>query len=102
MKDQSYGYGYLYYIDGMEMHRNEFKNDSAFSSTSAYFPMGYWQYVNNFNVTRNYVAATAGNGWYYGIYMINCVGSNNPRSQFANNCIMTGHPSNTSTSYYPI
>ena len=79
MKDQAYGYGYLYYIDGLEMNRNhEFRNDSAFASTYAYFPMGYMNYVNNFNITSNYVGATAGQGWYYGMYMINCIGPLKP------------------------
>jgi hypothetical protein len=102
IKDQSYGYGYIYYVDGLEMHRNTFANDSAFTYGYGYMPMGYWSYVNNFNVTRNYVAASTGQGWYYGAYMNNCVGSNNPRSQFANNCIMTGTPSLSSSAYYGV
>jgi len=101
MKDQAYGYGYLYYIDGLEMNRNVFRNDSAFASTYAYFPMGYMNYVNNFNIVGNNVSATAGNGWYYGMYMINCVGTSNPRSQIANNCITTGN-ANLGLGYYAL
>jgi hypothetical protein len=101
MKDQAYGYGYLYYIDGLEMNRNQFRNDSAFASTYAYFPMGYMNYVNNFNITSNYVGATAGQGWYYGMYMINCIGRSNPRSQIANNCITTGNE-NYQNAYYTL
>jgi len=101
MKDQGYGYGYLYYIDGLEMNRNQFRNDSAFASTYAYFPMGYMNYVNNFNITKNNISATAGNGWYYGMYMINCIGRSNPRSQISNNCVTTGNE-NLPTAYYPL
>lgn len=100
MKDQSYYGSYIYYWDGVEFHGNTIKNDSAFQYSTGYYAMGRWYYVDNFNVTNNYVGATAGNGWYYGMYMYSCVGSSNPRSVMANNCIITGN--NNSSAYYAL
>ena len=52
MKDQSYYGAYLYYFDGVEFNGNTIRNDSAFQYGYGYYAMGYWYYVNNFNVTK--------------------------------------------------
>ena len=101
MKDQSYYGAYLYYFDGVEFNGNTIRNDSAFQYGYGYYAMGYWYYVNNFNVTKNNVGANTGNGWYYAVYFYNCVGSSNPRSQIANNCITTGNET-SSAAYYAL
>ena len=101
MKDQSYYGAYLYYFDGVEFNGNTIKNDSAFQYGYGYYAMGYWYYVNNFNVTKNYVSASTGSGWYYANYFYNCVGSSNPRSQISNNCITTGNET-SSAAYYSL
>ena len=46
-------------------------------------------------------AEATGNGCYYACYLYNCVGSSNPRSQFANNCITTGNET-SSAAYYAL
>jgi hypothetical protein len=101
MKDQTYYGGYIWYFDGVEFNRNTITNDSAFQYGYGYYGMGYWYYCDNFNITSNYCGATTGNGWYYAMYMYSCVGSSNPRSVMANNCITTGNTT-SSTAYYAL
>jgi hypothetical protein len=101
MSSQSYYGAYIYYFDGVEFNGNTIKNDSAFQYGYGYYGMGYWYYVDNFNITNNYVGASTGNGWYYAMYMYQCVGSSNPRSLIANNCITTGNTT-SSTAYYAL
>ena len=97
MKDQTYYGGYIWYFDGVEFNRNTITNDSAFQYGYGYYGMGYWYYCDNFNITSNYVAAlpleTAGTTR---CTCIQCVGSSNPRSVMANNCMTTG---NTTSRY---
>ena len=101
MKDQTYYGGYIWYFDGVEFNRNTITNDSSFQYGYGYYGMGYWYYCDNFNITNNYVGATTGNGWYYAMYMYQCVGSSNPRSLIANNCVTTGNTTSP-TAYYAL
>ena len=101
IKDQSYYGGYMYYFNGIEFNYNTIKNDSAFQYGYGYYAMGYWYYCDNFNVTHNFIGATAGSGWYYAMYMYSCVGSSNPKSQISNNCITTGNET-SSAAYYAL
>ncbi len=101
MKDQTYYGGYIWYFDGVEFNRNTITNDSSFQYGYGYYGMGYWYYCDNFNITNNYVGATTGNGWYYAMYMYQCVGSSNPRSLIANNCMTTGNTTSP-TAYYAL
>ena len=99
MSSQSYYGAYIYYFDGVEFNGNTIKNDSAFQYGYGYYAMGYWYYVDNFNITNNYCGATTGTGWRYAMYMYQCVGSSNPRSLIANNCLTTGNATSTAAYY---
>lgn len=88
---------YCYYTDGLELHRNVITNDSAMY-LYGYGP--YLVYVDDFNITRNRIGTDIQNGYYYGVYMNNCVGANNPKSQFANNCVFAGSATGSSYGYY--
>ncbi|HAW21427.1 MAG TPA: hypothetical protein DCX14_14690 [Flavobacteriales bacterium] len=101
MKNQTYYGAYIYYFDGVEVNRNSVRNDSAFQYGYGYYALGYYYYCDNFNITKNYVGAEAQNGYYYAMYLYNCVGSSNPRSQISNNCITTGNATSP-TAYYAL
>ena len=93
---------YMYYIDGLEFNNNTVTSDT---NMYAYSYGMYLQYVDNFNITGNYIGADGtynGNpaGFYYAFYMGNSVGTANPRSQVSNNCINIGAPGQTAYAYY--
>jgi hypothetical protein len=88
---------YGYYGKGLEMHGNTVTNDSAMY-TYAYGP--FFNYVDKFNVSNNYVGTNMNYGYYYGFYLAYGVGYNSPRSLFANNCIYAGSSTATSYGYY--
>jgi hypothetical protein len=106
IRDAYYFQSYLYYIDGFEFHNNVVTTD-----TSVYiltYGM-YMYYVDNFNITGNYIGhdqsyfnqSTYG-GYAYPFYLYYCVGTSNPRSKIANNCITAGRAGATSYGYYGI
>ena len=104
IKNAYYLQTYIYYIDGFEFNNNVVTND-----TNIYVsPYGlYLYYVDNFNVTGNYIGTdaeynSAYGGYSYGVYLYQCIGSNNPRSSFSNNCINVGKEGSTSYGYYGI
>jgi hypothetical protein len=101
MKNQTYYGAYIYYFNGVEVNRNEVRNDSAFQYGYGYYALGYYYYCDNFNITKNYVGAEAQNGYYYAMYLYQCVGTSNPRSQISNNCITTGNATSP-TAYYAL
>ncbi|MDC1221498.1 T9SS type A sorting domain-containing protein [Salibacteraceae bacterium] len=101
-EDGKYYQMMLYAIDGFVFDGNTVTNDSAlYSGTYGYYQL-YMYYVNNFDITRNYVNHTVGQGYYYPIYFNNCVGRNNPRSQVANNCFFGGMPGATGYNNYAV
>ena len=101
-EDGMYYATYFYAVDGFEFDGNTITNDSSlYGGNYGYYQM-YLGYVNNFNVTRNYINHTVGQGYYYPIYFNNCVGTNNPRSQVANNCFFSATPGATTYNYYTV
>ncbi len=104
LHDAYYFANYLYYIDGLEFNNNVVDNDSNL------YPYGpravYCYYVDNFNISGNYIGSDVTNGSYggyaYGLYLYQCIGSNNPRSMVANNCINVGVEGSTSYGYYGV
>lgn len=102
IKDGYYWANYLYYIDGLEFNNNKVHNDS---NLYLYDSRGvYCYYVDDFNVTGNYIGAefTSGSygGYAYPLYFYYCLGNSNPRSQIANNCVIAGAPGVTQYGYY--
>ena len=39
----------------LKFNGNTLRNDSAFQYGYGYYALGYWNSVNNFNVTKNYM-----------------------------------------------
>jgi len=104
IKNAYYLQTYLYYIDGFEFNNNVITND-----TNMYlFAYGlYMYYVDNFNVIGNYIGADATysgsslyGGYAYPFYMYYCLGTQNPRSKIANNCVTAGRPGAIYYGYY--
>ena len=97
----------VYYVDGFEFNNNIITADSTQYN---YGPRGLYCYtVNEFNITGNYIGADTMNGQYgsgggyaYAMYLSNCVGSSNPRSKIANNCINSGATGSTGYGYYAL
>lgn len=96
IEDQTYYGSMNYYFDNVEIHNNVIKNDSAFQYGFGYYGGFYMYYCNNFNITGNYIGASAQNGFYYPMYFYQCVGSSNPRSVVANNCVVGANSTSTS------
>jgi hypothetical protein len=104
IEDAYYLQTYFYYVDGFEFNNNVVRNDSNMYA----LPYGlYMYYVDDFNVTGNYIGATgtyynssAYGGYAYPFYMYSCIGSSNPRSKIANNCVAASRPGATSYGYY--
>jgi hypothetical protein len=88
---------YAYYLDGLEFNNNTVTNDSAMY-LYGYGP--FFVYVDNFNITNNFTGTDMNNGYYYGMYLTNSIGTNNPRSRVANNCINSGSSTSSSYGYY--
>ena len=104
ISDQYYMFNYLYYIDHLEFNNNRVENNNSIYLFSYGLRM---YYVDNFNVTGNYIGAdgqyfSSNYGFAYPVYMFQCIGSNNPRSMFANNCINAATPGQTSYGYYGV
>jgi hypothetical protein len=88
---------YAYYLDGLAFNNNTVTNDSAMY-LYGYGPL--FVYADNFNITNNFVGTDMNNGYYYGMYLTNSIGTNNPRSRVANNCINSGSETGASYGYY--
>ncbi|MEQ9188750.1 MAG: hypothetical protein RLP15_13530, partial [Cryomorphaceae bacterium] len=104
IKNAYYFQTYIYYVDGFEFNNNVVTNDS---NLYLYGPRGlYCYYVDNFNINGNYIGTDVSNGTYggyaYPFYLYQCIGSNNPRSSVANNCINAGAEGTTSYGYYGV
>lgn len=85
---------YIYYADEVSFLHNTITADDNLD----YYSVGLQMYYSdNFNVIGNYIGSNYLNGYAYALLMENCYGSNNPRSQVANNCFHAG--SETSSSY---
>ena len=104
IEDAYYYQTYMYYIDGFEFNNNVVTNDSNLY-LFAYGLRMY--YVDNFNVTGNYIGATGTyynnssyGGYAYPFYMYYCLGSQNPRSKVANNCVNASRPGASYYGYY--
>jgi hypothetical protein len=91
---------YMYAIDGFILDDNTITNDSALYGGNYGYSQLYMYSVNNFDITKNYIGHDVGQSYYYPIYMNACIGRNNPRSQFSNNCIFQATPGATSYGYY--
>ena len=100
IKNALYYQMYMYAIDGFILDDNTITNDSALYGGSYGYYQLYMYSVNNFDITKNYIGHDVGQSYYYPIYMNACIGRNNPRSQFSNNCIFQGTPGATSYGYY--
>ena len=92
IKNALYYQMYMYAIDGFILDDNTITNDSALYGGSYGYYQLYMYSVNNFDITKNYIGHDVGQSYYYPIYMNACIGRNNPRSQFSNNCIFQGTP----------
>ena len=100
IKNGLYYQMYMYAIDGFILDDNTITNDSALYGGSYGYYQLYMYSVNNFDITKNYIGHDVGNGYYYPLYLNNCVGRNNPRSQFSNNCVFAATDGATSYNYY--
>ncbi len=100
IKNALYYQMYMYAIDGFILDDNTITNDSALYSGSYGYYQLYMYSVNNFDITKNYIGHDVGNGYYYPLYLNSCVGRNNPRSQFSNNCVFAATDGATSYNYY--
>ena len=99
----AYYYGvYTYYVKGYEFHNNVVDNDSNLYPYGPRAMMSY--YTDEFNITGNYFGSDVTSGSYggygYPFYMYYCLGSANPKSMIANNCINAGAEGTTSYGYY--
>jgi len=100
IKNALYYQMYMYAVDGFILDDNTITNDSALYVGQYGYSQLYMYSVNNFDITKNYIGHDVGQSYYYPIYMNACIGRNNPRSQFSNNCIFQGTPGATSYGYY--
>ena len=60
-------------------------------------------YTNEFDILKNRVFSDSCSAHLYGIWLFQCVGANNPRSQIQNNCVITGSdvcPPNAGSAFY--
>lgn len=85
---------YILYTDEFNFLHNTVTADAGLD----YYSEGLMMYYSdNFNIVGNYIGSNYLNGYAYALLMDNCYGSNNPRSQVANNCLQAG--SETSSTY---
>jgi len=91
IEDVYYSSCYIQYVDEVNFLHNRITADNGLG----YFSTGLeMYYCDAFNIIGNYIGTDYYNGYAYAMELGNCIGSNTPRSQIANNCLRAGSAAN--------